>query len=166
MHWAVHFAELRPEGIDDGLLKVNVIFTTNSGTLAALELASRLGANLGVCPNVLMLYAVPYALPLEKPAVSIGFLEERIRGVTRVSPMKITARIYLCRDPKRSLHQILQPHSLIVIGGKKRWWPTKEQRFARMLRKEGHEVIFLTPERLRNEVKLYAHITKLRLILK
>ena len=136
-------------------LEVNVIFTSYSGTLAALELASRLGADLG-CLKLLMLHAVPYALPLEKPAVSIEFLEERVRDVTRLAPTATTARIYLCRDPQDTLRRILQPHSLIVLGGKECWWPTTEQSLARMLRKEGHEVIFVIPERSRNEVGLYA----------
>jgi hypothetical protein len=156
MDWVVHFADPWLGGIDEERLEVNVIFTTYSGTLAALELASRLGANLGACPKVLMLYAVLYALPLEKPAVSIEFLEERVRAVTRVAPTTTTAQIFLCRDSRRTVSRVLQPHSLIVMGGKKRWWPTTEQSLAMLLRKEGHEVIFVTPAQLRNEVGRYA----------
>jgi len=138
-----HPTDLWSGGNDDRRLNVNVIYTTRSGTLAALKLASRLGAHLGVRPKVLMLYAVPYTLPLEQPAVPVGFLEEQIHALTAESPTEITARIYLCRDPQRSLRQILQPPSLIVMGGKQRWWPTKEQRWARMLKKDGQEVIFV-----------------------
>jgi hypothetical protein len=123
--------------------QVNVLYTTHSKTLAALRITSRLGADLGACPKILLLYAVPYTLPLERPAVPAGFLEEQIRALASESPAEITARIILCREPRRSLRQILRPHSLIVIGGRKRWWPSKEQRLARMLRKDGHEVIFV-----------------------
>ena len=133
-------------------LDVNVIYTTRFGTLAALKIASRLGAHLGPRPIVLMLHAVPYTLPLEKPAVPIGFLEKQIQALTVESPTEITARIYLCRDPHRSLRQILPPRSLIVVGGRRRWWPTEEQRLARMLRKEGHQVIFVDPEEPEKEV--------------
>jgi hypothetical protein len=123
--------------------QVNVLYTTHAGTLAALKMASRLGAELGIYPTVLRLYAVPYTLPLEMPAVAMGFLEEQIHALARESPTEVTARIILCREPRRSLPEILRPHSLIVLGGTKRWWPTKEQWWARMLRKDGHEVIFV-----------------------
>jgi len=123
--------------------QVNVLYTTRSGTLAALKVASRLGLSLRTCPRVLRVYAVPYTLPLEKPVVPTDFLEEQIRSLARESPTEFTARIYLCREPRWSLRQLFPPHSVIVIAGKKRWWPTKEQRWARLLRKEGHEVIFL-----------------------
>jgi len=127
-------------------LQVNVLYTTPSRTRAALTIASRLGADLRACPEVLRVYAVPYSLPLEKPAVPIGFLEEQIRALARQSPTEITARIILCREPRAILRQVLPPHSLIVIGGQKRWWPTREQRLASALRKDGHEVIFVDQE--------------------
>jgi hypothetical protein len=124
-------------------LQVKVLYTTHAGTVAALKVATRLAANLGDRPKVLMLYAVPYTLPLEKPGVPTGFLEERIRALAEEAPMDVTAQVYLCREPRRSLREILRPHSLIVIGGRKRWWPTREHRWARMLRKDGHEVILV-----------------------
>jgi len=109
-------------------------------------MASRLSANLGARPKVLMLYAVPYTLPLEKPVVPTDFLEEQIRSLARESPTEFTARIYLCREPRWTLRELFPPHSVIVVAGKKRWWLTKEQRWARLLRKEGHEVIFVNSE--------------------
>jgi hypothetical protein len=123
-------------------LQVNVLYTTHSGTLAALKVASRLGANLGTRPKVLRLYAVPYALPLERPAVPIDFLEEELRALACESTTEFTARIYLCREPRWTLRELFPPPSVIVLAGRKRWWPTKEQRWARMLKKDGHEVIF------------------------
>ena len=89
-----------------------------------------------------MLYAVPYTLPLEKPAVPEGFLEEQLRALQRDSPAEISARICLCRHPRQGLREVLEPHSLVVIGGRKRWWPTEEQRLARLLKKDGHHVVF------------------------
>jgi hypothetical protein len=124
-------------------LEVHVLYTTHKGTLAALKTASQLAANLSTCPRVLRLYSVPYTLPLERPAVSTDFLEEQIRALACESPMEFSARIYLCREPRWSLRQLFPPHSVIVIAGKKRWWPTKEQSWAKWLRKDGHEVIFL-----------------------
>ena len=138
--------ELSPMDQSSGQLQVNVLYTTHSGTLAALKVASRLSANLGTCPRVLRLYAVPYALPLESPAVSVQFLEEQIKGLARESTTEFTAQIYLCREPRWTLRELFPPHSVIVLAGRKRWWPTKEERWARLLREEGHEVIFVNSE--------------------
>jgi len=56
------------------------------------------------------------------------------RVETRVS-------IYLCRDPLETLRSVLKPHSLVVVGSRKRWWPTAEERLAKKLRHFGHQVV-------------------------
>ena len=127
-------------------LQVNVLYTTPEGTVGALETASRLACDLGSRPKVLRLYAVPFSLPLEKPAVPIGYLEEQIHALGDESSIEINARVILCRDPRQSLWELLTPQSLIVMGGRKRWWQTKEQRLVKLLRKDGHEVIFVAQE--------------------
>jgi hypothetical protein len=142
----VESPDLSPVDQSSERLQVNVLYTTHSGTLAALKVASRLGANLGTRPKVLRLYTVPYALPLERPAVPIDFLEEQLRALACESTTQFTARIYLCREPRWTLRELFPPHSVIVLAGRKRWWPTKEQRWARMLKKDGHEVIFVNAE--------------------
>jgi len=134
---------LPPAGNDDERLGIRIIYTTHAGTAAALQMASQLGASLSVRPEVLLLYAVPYTLPLEESAVPTGFLEAQIQALVRESPAEISARVILCREPKRSLGQILNARSLVLIGGKKRWWPTKEQRLAHRLTEAGHHVIFV-----------------------
>ena len=120
-----------------------VLFTTHAGTVAALKSASRLGAHLGARPKILMLYPVPYTLPLEKQAVPEGFLENEVRALKHDFPGEISVRICLCRHPRQGLREVLEPHSLIVMGGKKRWWPTEEQRLARFLQSSGYQVMFV-----------------------
>jgi len=142
----VESPDLSPADQSSERLQVNILYTTHSGTLAALKLASRLGANLGTCPRVLRLYAVPFALPLERPAVRVDFLEEQLRALACEPTMEFTAQIYLCREPRRTLRELFPPHSVIVLAGKKRWWPTKEQRWIRVLKEQGHEVIFVNSE--------------------
>jgi hypothetical protein len=41
---------------------------------------------------------------------------------------------------------VLSPRSLVIVGGRKRRWPTAEERLARQLRRNGHEVIFTETE--------------------
>ncbi|MGB7590527.1 MAG: hypothetical protein WCD04_04220 [Terriglobia bacterium] len=122
-------------------LEIFVIFTDHSGTLAALRMADRLGEQLDARLRLLMLHEVPYALPLTRPAVNVRFLEEQLRALASKIPVDIAAHIYLCRDKRRTVRLILKPRSIVILGGRKRWWPV-EQKLARVLREDGHHVIF------------------------
>jgi alkylated DNA repair dioxygenase AlkB len=62
------------------------------------------------------------------------------------SPVETTVRICLCRDRWEALEVLLEPRSLVVLGGRKRWWPTRESRLAQKLRRAGHEVILTETE--------------------
>jgi len=138
----VDTGEHPPPGEDNRWEKAIVLFTTHVGTVAALKTASRLRANPGARPKVLVLYEVPYTLPLDKRALPEGFLEDQLRALRRDFPEEISVQIHLCRLARQGVREVLPPHSLIVMGGRKRWWPTAEQWLARRLRKDGHEVVF------------------------
>ena len=122
-------------------LEVVVPFTDASGTLAALSLAAQLGRNLDARINLVALQTVPYGLELTRPPIALEWLEERLRDLALRSPIDIHVDIILSRDGKWALRQMLKPHSLVVIGGRRRWWRTKEQRLAETLRHDGHRVI-------------------------
>jgi hypothetical protein len=135
---------LAPGGKDGRGQEIIVLFTTHAGTVAALKMASRLSANLAARHKVLMLYEVPYTLPLGKRALPEGFLENQVRALQRDFPEEISMDMHLCRHARQGLREVLPPHSLIVVGGRrKRWWPTAEQRLAEFLHSSGHQVIFV-----------------------
>jgi hypothetical protein len=132
-----------PAGEDNPWQEAIVLFTTHAGTVVALKTASRLSAKLGVRPKVLMLYEVPYTLPLETRALPERFLEDQVRALQLDFPEEISMRIHLCRHLRQGLREALLPHSLIVMGGRERWWPTPEQRLAQFLKSSGHQVILV-----------------------
>ena len=72
----------------------------------------------------------------------LEFQEKRFREIASESPVEIRVQLYLCRDGLETLKKVLKPHSLVVVGGRRRFWPTREKSLARKLRKAGHEVIF------------------------
>jgi acetyl esterase/lipase len=78
--------------------------------------------------------------------VLLDFSERRFRVIAATTPVETTVRLYLCRDQMETLAAVLEPHSLIVLGGRRRWWPTQEERLARKLRRAGHEVVFTEME--------------------
>lgn len=126
-----------------GGVVAHVVYTHHSATVTALHWVARLGISLGVRPVVLMFYAVPGPLPLDWRSVPRDFLENRIRTLKKATPAEFSVRIYLCRHSGQILRQVLRPDSLVVVGGKHRWWPTDEQRLANLLRKDGHQVFLV-----------------------
>jgi hypothetical protein len=130
------------EAHDKSRPEVFVLFTTLPRTLAALKKAFELSASLGLRVEVLMLYQVPYTLPLEARALPEGFLENQVRALQSDLAADISLRVILCRRPWRALRQVLPPRALIVLGGRKRRWPLHESWLANILRRDGHEVVF------------------------
>ena len=123
-------------------LNISVVFTSVKATLAALKDAGGLADRLGARITLLVPQIVPYPLPLTSPPVLIDWNERRFRTIAEESPVETRVNIYLCRDALETLKGALRPHSIVVLGGCKRWWPTRESRLARALRRAGHEVIF------------------------
>ncbi len=126
----------------DRRLNITVVFTSVEATLAALKEAGALASSLGARITLLVPQVVPYPLPLETPPILIDFNEKRFRVIASESPVDTSARIYLCRDRFETLASVLSPGSLVVLGGRKRWWPTREESLASKLRRVGHEVVF------------------------
>ena len=127
-------------------LDVAVVFTSADATAAALRKAGALADSLNARIKLVAPQVVPYPLPLESPPVLLDFSEHRLREIALESPVETTIQIYLCRDAWDALKTVLAPHSLVVIGGKRRWWRTREESLARKLRRAGHEVVFTEME--------------------
>ena len=127
-------------------LEVAVVFTSAPATIAALRTAGGLADRLSARITMIVPQVVPYPLPLESPPVLIEFSERRFQQIAEESPVETTVRIYLCRHRTETLRSVLAPGSLVVIGGRKRWWPTREKTLARQLRRAGHEVVFTEME--------------------
>ncbi|HLY63471.1 MAG TPA: hypothetical protein VKV95_22255 [Terriglobia bacterium] len=134
-----------PERDAAGRLEINVIHTTARGTLAALKTAGELAFDLGARINLLAPKLVPWALPLTRPPVAVGCIENQLcelvcKAASGVSDVSI--HVLLCRDKQRALIQALKLKSLVVIGGQKPWWPGEKKSLVKRLSRYGHRVIF------------------------
>jgi hypothetical protein len=122
--------------------EIAVVYTTEAGTRTALVRAWQLARDLGARVRLVHIYAVPYALPLTAPGVSLSFVADCLAELACHAPGETSIHIYLCRDRARALEEVLPRSSVVVLGGSVRWWPTQEQRLARKLLDSGREVIF------------------------
>jgi hypothetical protein len=127
-------------------LNIHVVFTSVDATLAALRKAADLAGRLAARVILLVPQVVPYPLPLESPPMLLDWNERRFRILAEESAVETRVQLYLCRDRLQALVAVLKPHSLVILGGPRRWWSTSEKRLARQLHRAGHEVIFTETE--------------------
>lgn len=122
-------------------LEIVVLHTKAKETLGALKMAAELACGLAPV-RLLAIQAVPYPLGLDAPQVSPEFLERRFLKMTSEAAVDAFIDIRLGRDAGDVLESGLGPHSVVVIGGRRRWWPTATMRLARRLERLGHQVVF------------------------
>ena len=108
----------------------------------ALHTASGLARGLGARVTVHVPQVIPYPLELKAPPVSVAFAEQQLLALAGDQPVETNIQMYLCRDLTETIRRVLKPDSVVVIGGRKRWWPTPEKKLAAILRRDGHRVIF------------------------
>ena len=122
-------------------LHVLVLFTDVPSTLEALRYAASLPHAERAPIRLLVPQVVPYPLPLHEPAVQTSVMARRFRTIAEQAKVETTVDIMLCRDPWQAIHHALATPHLVVIGSRRRWWPTREKGIAKRLRAEGHYVV-------------------------
>ncbi|MGA9882380.1 MAG: hypothetical protein WBQ34_01545 [Candidatus Acidiferrales bacterium] len=138
------------KGTSLGLLEVNVIFTNMEATAAALSATESFARDLGARIRLRAGIVVPVQLPLDQPLVSVNFFEQALRKLMHSSEsdeFERTIHLYICRDWNDTLVEVLKPDSVVVIGFRKRRWPTAESRLARALRAKGIRVMLVDTRR-------------------
>jgi hypothetical protein len=124
---------------------VSVVYTSFDDTLEAAKTAADLAQAMGAPLRLIHFRTVLPQVPVNDPGglsplESDGFLERlRGEGITAV------ARVYLCRDEARTIPYAFKPHSIVVIGGHRSWWPTRAERLRDALEAAGHFVVFVDP---------------------
>jgi hypothetical protein len=122
---------------------VHIVFTTIEDTLAAVRVAAELGKSMAVPLTLIHFRAVPYPLSVDAPAglspVETDAFTERLRA----EGIEVRVRVYVCRHERHVIPFAFKPHCLIVIGGRRGWWPTAAERWRRRLETAGHFVVFV-----------------------
>ncbi len=126
--------------------RIAIVFTSFKETAAALKRTEGLARSLRARTELIVTQVVPYPLPLVRPPVPLRFYRRRLGALAEKNAMGMSVRMFLCRDPLATLTSVLKPHSLVIIGGRKRWWALREKWLARALRRAGFSVIFTETE--------------------
>jgi hypothetical protein len=132
----------RSTGIPSGFhatapfLPIHVVATTDRGTRAALAAASRYATDLNAQVVLLVPHVVPYAQPLEHPADRPQCAAERFGELAAALGLDITIRVCFCRSVPDAV-TLLPADALVLVGGRRRWWRTREGRLAQALAGRG-----------------------------
>ena len=142
MKVAVHVsAPLSTPEVRNPDLEVNLVYTRLPDATKSLDVASGLARGLGARVTVHVAQVIPYPLALRSPQVPVQFAEQQLLAMAGEQPVETSIRMYLCRDLTETIRRVLKLDSVVIVGGRKRWWPTREYRLAAALRRDGHHVI-------------------------
>jgi hypothetical protein len=123
--------------------RIYILYTGVEQTLAAARVAGPFAEALGIPLTVVHFRTVPYPLPLDGPAgispIETAEFLRRLRGYG----FDAQIRVFLCRDDQQVMPRALNPHSLVVLAGRRSWWPTRVERSRRTLEAAGHFVVFV-----------------------
>jgi hypothetical protein len=123
--------------------RVYVLFTGLEETLGAIRVAKRLAAALAGRVTVVHFRQLDFGMPLEAPAGVSPAETDLFRDRLEAEDCDADVSVCLCRDARRALPTAIDQHSLVVIGGRHRWWPTPADRWRRTLEAAGHLVVFV-----------------------
>jgi hypothetical protein len=153
-HIAEHFG--RPAGsslewsssaVNPQSLSVNVLYTNPEATRVALKAAEALAHDLAATIHLRAVLCVPCRLSIDCPPIPVSFfrlalceLVERIGSAT----CEYVLHIYVGRSRIETLLKVLRPSSLLVIAGRRRFWPTTESRVLKAASRAGHSVAFVS----------------------
>ena len=129
--------------------RLYLLYTGIEQTLGAAHVAAPFADALGVPLTVVHFRIVPYPLPVDGPTGLSPIQTAAFLRRLRQDGSDPRIRVYLCRDDQQAIPRALKTHSLVVLGGRRGWWPTRAERFRHVLETSGYFVIFIDIDRPR-----------------
>jgi hypothetical protein len=124
------------------VLRVVIPYTTPELTRTALHHAGT-STGLGVWVTLIDVQVVPFPCPMDQPPINKKYSQHRLEELLRETGLNGHTSVLYTRDLAQGFRQALGSNSLVILAGKKRWWPTRQKRLARDLSKAGHQVMLL-----------------------
>lgn len=124
------------------LSQITVMFTDLASTFAAVGVAQELGRALGGEVTVMALQS-PLTQPRGDELTPPDGESDMLRLKLRAERADVRFRVVVSSKTSEALRLMLPRRSLVVIGGRPRWWPTSASRLRRLLEGQGHCVLFV-----------------------
>ena len=121
--------------------EVCVLFTTVQQTRQAVAVGHDLARALAATLTLIDLRVASY--PLQPDAPDADDPVKRLVQQLRWAGTDIGARSFVCGADRQAIPLAFRPHSIIVIGARRSWLPTRTERLRRALESAGHFVLFV-----------------------
>ena len=126
-----------------GEIEVVVPYTDLAITRALLKRAETLTAGLHVRIKLVAVHSVPYPAPFRCPTATHAFLVEQLLDLAGGCHLLVEPQVILARSREEGFRYALQPESIVLLGTHRRFWRTEQERLARTLVADGHNVALL-----------------------
>jgi hypothetical protein len=127
-------------------LDVVVPYTEWSVTDALLKRAVALTAGLNARLTLVAVHTVPYPASFGCPSAVHAYLVEQLVDLASRCPLPVNPQVVLARGRTEGFAYVLKPESIVLLGARKHWWRTEEEKLARSLARDGHKVVLLHVE--------------------
>ena len=118
-----------------------VIPVTDIAVLApVIDAAEQWSSGLHARLQLLFVRVLPFPLPLEPSETTRQHIVTQASRFTASCALTVTVQIVFARSLGEGYRYALRPNSTVLLGTRRRWWPTREERLARELVSGGHNV--------------------------
>jgi len=134
-------SSLETTGAD--VFEIVVPYTEWSVTCEVLRRAVALVAGLNVSIQLVAVHTNPYPAPAGCPSMVHAHLVQQLVDLAGLCPLPVVPQVVLARYWDEGFRYVMKPHSTILIGSRRHFWRTHEERLAKALAREGHQVALL-----------------------
>ena len=127
-------------------LEFTVVFIEPDVTRAVLARAAVMTSGLNARFSLVAVHTIPYPASFGEPGTSDSFLVEQLSKLCEGCELPVTAEVVMARAREDGFRHFLKPGSTVLLGSRKRWWRTTEERLARSLAADGHKVVLVHVE--------------------
>lgn len=123
-----------------GQIEIVVPYTEWEVTAAVLQRAVALTAGLNARISLIAVHTVPYPSTFGCPASVHAYLVEQLVDLAGRCALPVNAQVVLARGLWDGFRHAVPAESMVLLGSRKRFFRTYEERLARMLASHGHKV--------------------------
>jgi hypothetical protein len=120
-----------------------VPYTNHDLTAEVLERAATYAGGLNARVKLIAVYVSPYPADLVCPKSTEEHLIARMSRMAAQSSLPVSVQLVVARDREEGFRHVLPAASTVLMGTRKHWWRTGEERLARGLTRDGHHVSLL-----------------------
>jgi hypothetical protein len=123
-----------------GPIEIVVPFTEWAVTEAVMKRAVAFAEKLNARLLLVAVHTVPYPMSFGCPALVHAHLVDQLIDLASRCPLPVNPQVVLARSCEEGFRHALKPESTVLVGTRKRFWKTSEEKLAAVLAHEGHHV--------------------------